>query len=145
MLCFFLGPKTLMTITTYHPQTNGQKKRNNWRFGPRLQRFALEYQCGWDLYSQPLTYAYNAQTPCATGLYVLTAVMPGEIPWAVTFSILTGSLTVVLGNSMLHNLKIKLLHHVATMKEMVSWRLAAAEQRYSQTMTEMFNDNRLSP
>lgn len=63
----FLGVKDL-TTTAYHPQANGQAERYNKIIVPRLRHHVAEHQRNWDLFVQPLTYAYNTQVPHPTGM-----------------------------------------------------------------------------
>lgn len=55
-----LGVKHL-TMTAYHPRTNAQSERFNRTIITRLRHFIAEHQRNWDIYVQPLTYAYNNQ------------------------------------------------------------------------------------
>ena len=65
-LCAFLGAK-LTTTTAYHPQTNGQTERYNKTIITRLRHYVNDHQTDWDLFVQPLTYAYNSQVHRSTG------------------------------------------------------------------------------
>ena len=65
-VCGLLGVRHYFTAF-YHPQTNGQTERFNKTIMERLRHFAADYQTDWDLYIQPLTYAYNMQVHRSTG------------------------------------------------------------------------------
>ena len=65
-VCGLLGVRHYFTAF-YHPQTNGQTERFNKTIMERLRHFAADHQTDWDLYIQPLTYAYNMQVHRSTG------------------------------------------------------------------------------
>ena len=65
-VCGLLGVRHYFTAF-YHPQTNGQTERFNKTIMERLRHFAADHQTDWDLYIQPLTYAYNMQVHRPTG------------------------------------------------------------------------------
>lgn len=57
-LCAFLGTK-LITTAEYHSQANGQVERYNRTLVARLRHCIDERQQDWDMFVQPLTYAFN--------------------------------------------------------------------------------------
>ena len=65
-VCYILGIKR-KTTTAYHPQTNGQAERYNKTIAARLRHYVSEHQDNWDMFVQPLTYAYNNQVHASTG------------------------------------------------------------------------------
>ena len=63
---YMLGVKHYLT-TAYHPQSNGQTERFNKTLVQRLRHYVEEHQANWDIFVQPLTYAYNMQVHRSTG------------------------------------------------------------------------------
>lgn len=70
-LCRFLCLKCL-TTTTEHPQTNTQVRSYNKAIFARLWRYVSEPQDSWDVFVQPLTWAYSTQTHACTSLFSLS-------------------------------------------------------------------------
>lgn len=66
-VCKILGISNLFT-TTYHPQCNGQVERFNRTILAALRHYIGDNQREWDLYSDPLTFAYNATVHRVTGI-----------------------------------------------------------------------------
>lgn len=60
LVCGYLGVKHL-TKTTYHSQTNSQAKPFSQSIVTRLQHYVVEHELDWDMYVQPLSYAYQKQ------------------------------------------------------------------------------------
>lgn len=65
-MCFLLGLKPYLT-TAYHPQANEQTERFNKTIAQCLRHYVEENRPDWDLYVQPLTYAYTMQVHKSTG------------------------------------------------------------------------------
>lgn len=65
-LLHFPKAKYLTTIA-YYPQKNGQDERYYRTRVAKLHHHVAEHHGDWDMYVQPLTYAYNSQTYRAIG------------------------------------------------------------------------------
>lgn len=52
----------MLTLTAHHLQTNGKVDRYNCTIVVRLRHYVSELQRDWNLYVQPLTFAFNTQT-----------------------------------------------------------------------------------
>lgn len=70
-LCTFFRTKHL-TRTAYHLQSNWREERLNEAIIARLWHCAVEHQWDWDIYVQPLKYAWNAKVPWSTNLMDLS-------------------------------------------------------------------------
>lgn len=55
-----------MDATNYYPQMNEQTEKCNRTIVSLLRHNIMEYQEGWDMFFQPLTYSYNAYTHLTT-------------------------------------------------------------------------------
>lgn len=64
-ICRLLGVKQ-RTITTYHPQRNGQKEGYIKTIVARLHKYGNKDQSDCGLFVQPLTYAYSRQVHQST-------------------------------------------------------------------------------
>lgn len=76
-LCTHLGTKQL-TTTAYHPQTNGQVERYNKTIVTRLRHYVAKNQRDWDIFVQPLTYAYRSQVHRSTNTTPFSLVLSGQ-------------------------------------------------------------------
>lgn len=61
-----------LIATLYHQQTRGEAGRFNKRIICRLQKHLVGQQRNWDVYVQPLTYAYNAEGHRSTNLWAFS-------------------------------------------------------------------------
>ncbi len=59
-VCLILGVENLLT-TSYHPQCNGQVERFNRTILDALRHYVADHPHDWDLFSDPVAFAYNTQ------------------------------------------------------------------------------------
>eukprot|EP00171_Calliarthron_tuberculosum_P013936 IDg13936t1 len=88
-VCIALGVRNNFT-TTYHPRANGQVERYNRTILSALRRYVAEHPQHWDLFTDALTFAYNAQVHSSTGLTPFELVLsrpPHELSVAATANI----------------------------------------------------------
>lgn len=56
------------TAWAYHLQTDGQNELLSKTIIAKLQQHVPKHRQNWEVYFQPLTYAWNAQVPRSTNL-----------------------------------------------------------------------------
>ena len=127
-ICAVIGIKRL-AITAYHAQTNGQTERYNQTLEKRLRHYVNEHQDDWDLYVQPLTYAYNAQVHRSTGTSPFSLVLTRHPPSTVVETIATGT-------DRLNDIKTtqtvrdEIIKRMSTMFDKTDRRMYMAQQTY---------------
>jgi transposase InsO family protein len=65
--CAELGIAKVFT-TAYHPQTNGQVERYNWKILAALRAFVAKGQDDWDDYTSTVNFAYNCRVHSSLGM-----------------------------------------------------------------------------
>ena len=108
IVCAALGIRRV-PITAYHPQTNGQTERYNKTLAARLRHYVNEHQTDWDIYVQPLTYAYNAQVHKSTGTTPFSLSLTRHPPSTIAEISSTANQSDIVGPSSSRGLRLALL------------------------------------
>lgn len=75
-LCGHIGSKKLKT-TAYHPHTNGQTESYNSTISTRLLHYVAEHKADWDMFVQPLMYAYRNRAHRSTTATTFSLMIEG--------------------------------------------------------------------
>ena len=129
-ICSMLGVRHF-TTTAYHPQTNGQAERFNRTIVQRLRHYVAEHQTDWDLYIQPLTYAYNMQVHRTTGTTPFDLILSRHPP-----NIISGDVSTAVPDDLpdedlsTAKLKKRILRDLQKGLEQAKTRMTKAQKRY---------------
>lgn len=131
--CRIFGAKNVFT-TTYHPQCNGQVERYNSTIVKAMRQYIADHPREWDLYAEPVTYAYNCQPHLTTRIAPFELILsnppgpPGILPEPTATAVPPAELRLTW--------KSRLSHLMHSADEAIS----SAQKRYKRNF-----DNRIRP
>lgn len=127
-MCKSIGLKH-PTTTVYHPHTNGRAEKLNRTLIARLRHYTAEHQRDWDIFMQPLTYAYNRQVSRSIGTTPFGIVLLRHPPGQTTLDRSSALQTSANNANAPAVLRSRLLHSNAEMRQKMDKKLRAAQSR----------------
>ncbi len=118
-----------IAITAYHAQTNGQTERYNQTLERRIRHYVNEHQDDWDLYVQPLTYAYNTQVHRSTSTSPFSLVLTRHPPSTIVETVSDNPQNLNLLKST-KTVRDEIVKRMTTMFNKADRRLYMAQQSY---------------
>lgn len=97
-----------------------------------MRHYAAEHRLDWDLFVQPLMYAYDIQVYCTKGMNPFSMVLSRQPPVPTTFVPLTALQSDANAETLPKELRLRLLSKIAEMRHIPENRTKATQQQFKQ-------------